>query len=123
MNANPRLHSFIGGSTGPWLVTSSRTITGEALPAVARLDYTPGRPEWSPGSGGWILSGVTSNDRYVTRPEKEQLLARQPALGRRLKESKPPTTAILCCLQQEIKAVSYSTKHESHTFRSIFMYR
>lgn len=82
MNANPRLHSFIGGSTGTWLVTSSRTITGGALPSVARLDYSAGRPEWSPGSGGWILSGVTSNDRYVTRPEKQQLLARQPALGR-----------------------------------------
>ena len=30
----------------------------------------------------WVLHGVTSNERYVTRPEKEQLLAKQQGLGR-----------------------------------------
>lgn len=30
----------------------------------------------------WQLRGITSNERYVERAEKAQLLARQPALGR-----------------------------------------
>jgi len=29
-----------------------------------------------------VLRGATSNERYVTRREKERLLAQQPALGR-----------------------------------------
>lgn len=82
MSTNPRLHSFIGGSTGPWLVTGSRAIIGEPLPPVTRLDYVVGNPSAFPDLRGWVLSGTTSNDRYVTRPEKEQLLARQQGLGR-----------------------------------------
>jgi hypothetical protein len=33
-------------------------------------------------SPAWALRGITSNGRYVTRPEKTDLVARQPALGR-----------------------------------------
>lgn len=30
----------------------------------------------------WLLRGITSNERYVARLEKDQLVAIQPALGR-----------------------------------------
>jgi hypothetical protein len=30
----------------------------------------------------WLLRGVTSNERYVTRGERQMLVAKQPALGR-----------------------------------------
>ena len=30
----------------------------------------------------WVLRGATSNERYVTCPKKEQLLAKQESLGR-----------------------------------------
>ena len=34
MNTNPRLFSFVGGREGSWKAVESRTITGEALPAI-----------------------------------------------------------------------------------------
>ena len=35
-----------------------------------------------PAGAAWVLHGVTSNERYVTRPEKEQLVPKSPALER-----------------------------------------
>jgi hypothetical protein len=35
-----------------------------------------------PGGARWLLRGVTRNDRYVKPAEKEQLVAKQPGLGR-----------------------------------------
>ena len=32
--------------------------------------------------GAWVLKGVTSNERYTTRAENEQLVAKQEPLGR-----------------------------------------
>ena len=82
MNPNPRLFSFVGGREGPWKVAESRTITGEALPAIGRLKLVAGHVAPPPVGAGWVLRGVTSNERYVTRSEKEQLLAKQQGLGR-----------------------------------------
>ena len=82
MNTNPRLFSFVGGREGQWKVTESRTVLGEELPAVERLDIVAGKLLPAPPSAAWVLRGVTSNERYVTRPEKEKLVSRQPALGR-----------------------------------------
>ena len=82
MNTNPRLFSFVGGREGSWKADESRIITGEALPAVERLKIIAGHVTTPPAGALWVLRGVTSNERYVTRPEKEQLLARQQGLGR-----------------------------------------
>jgi Chlorite dismutase len=82
MNTNPRLHTFIGGQTGPWIISEQRVILGEALPTAMRLDYLPTNITELPAGASWLLHGATSNERYVTRPEKEQLLAKQPTLGR-----------------------------------------
>ncbi|MBI1841228.1 MAG: chlorite dismutase family protein [Verrucomicrobia bacterium] len=82
MNANPRLFSFVGGQEGPWKVTESHVIMGESPPDVERLSILPGHvPAPLPGKG-WVLRGVTSNERYVTRPEKERLVVSQQGLGR-----------------------------------------
>jgi chlorite dismutase len=62
--ANPRLFTFIGGDSGAWQVI----VIGE----VKEL----------PENALWKLSGVTSNERYVTRPEKDQLAAKQVTIGR-----------------------------------------
>ena len=82
MNLNPRLFSFVGGRNGPWKVLESRAVIGEPLSPVERLEVVAGNV--APGStdAAWVLRGATSNERYVTRSEKDQLLARQPALGR-----------------------------------------
>ena len=82
MNPNPRLFSFVGGREGQWKATEARTIQGEALPAIERLNIVPGNVAPLPAGALWLLRGATSNERYVTRPEKEQLVAKSPALGR-----------------------------------------
>lgn len=82
---NSRLFSFCGGVTGDWMVTSVRAICGETLPDVERLQIHQGicaGHEALPPGAKWCLHGVTSNERYVTRPEKELLVARQAPLGR-----------------------------------------
>jgi hypothetical protein len=83
-----RLFTFVGGSLGSWRVTGARAVTGEALPAAERIDIVPGSGGL-PGAGAagipgaaWALKGVISNERYVTRPEKTELVAKQEGLGR-----------------------------------------
>jgi hypothetical protein len=76
----PRV-SFVGGRGGQWHVERLVPVKGESLPGVARLLVVDG--EWpSPGRAPWILRGVTSNERYVTRGERDLLHARQEPLGR-----------------------------------------
>jgi hypothetical protein len=79
---NPRLFTFVGGKAGKWSVVSVKTIVGDPLPAVDRLDIITGAVAALPEGGKWMLRGVTSNDRYVTRDEKKQLIKKQAALGR-----------------------------------------
>ncbi|MGL5016983.1 MAG: chlorite dismutase family protein [Luteolibacter sp.] len=80
MTANSRLFSFIGGHEGDWRATSSSAIAGDGLPAIERLAIHPG--DQSAKSATWVLRGATSNERYVTRAEKNQLVAISPPLGR-----------------------------------------
>jgi chlorite dismutase len=78
---NTRLFSFVGGTTGTWRVLGVTTLIGDPLAGIQRLDLVAGAVP-QPESASWVLRGVTSNERYVTRAEKDQLVARQPALGR-----------------------------------------
>ena len=81
--ATPLLVSFVGGDAGRWRVERMAGVAGDGLPAVAALDVVEGRfVPGDGGAGGWVLRGVTSNERYVERPERAALVARQPALGR-----------------------------------------
>ena len=77
---NVRLFSFAGGEAGPWRVVQMKAVAGDPLARVARLNLVEGAP--SAGEAAWLLRGVTSNERYVNRLEKEQLSAKQPGLGR-----------------------------------------
>lgn len=76
-----RQFHFVGGSSGTWRITSMRTVVGEPLVAAPFLAITPGAVPAVDGTR-WILSGVTSNDRYTTRGEKDRLRATQAAIGR-----------------------------------------
>jgi hypothetical protein len=78
---NPRLFSFVGGCSGPWKAVESRIIKGEGLAAIERLNLVAGSQAITPLCS-WVLRGVTSNERYVTRSEKTQLAAKSPPLGR-----------------------------------------
>ena len=79
---NPRLFTFVGGKMGQWSVVSVKAVIGDPLPAVERLDIVTGAVAALPEGGKWMLRGVTSNDRYVTRDEKDRLIEKQAALGR-----------------------------------------
>ena len=81
-----RLFSFVGGERGAWRVARTTAVVGETLPAVPRLEIvnagiTEPPPAWT-ASVRWLLRGVTSHERYVTRDERQRLVTRQSALGR-----------------------------------------
>jgi hypothetical protein len=72
--------SFVGGSSGEWLVRSMRTLVGAPLPPVPAVQVTEG--SLAGPAPGWVLRGVVSNDRYLRTAEKDALVASQPPLGR-----------------------------------------
>ena len=78
----PLVATFVGGRNGLWKVTSIKTIAGPPLERVQRLDIVQGLMPNPPPSGGWLLRGVVSHERYTTQREHEKLTARQPELGR-----------------------------------------
>ena len=80
--ANPRLFTFIGGDSGAWQVIARKTVIGEPLPTVKRLDIVIGEVKELAEDALWKLSGVTSNERYTSRAEKVQLAAQQVTIGR-----------------------------------------
>ena len=54
---------------------------GDGLPRAARVDVVAG-PRDAAADAGWVLRGVVSNERYVTRAEKDALVRVQPPLAR-----------------------------------------
>ncbi len=77
---NQRLFSFAGGNAGPWRIDSITAVMGAPVPVTSHLSVMPG--DATPQGASWVLRGVTSNERYVMREEKKQLVNRQPILGR-----------------------------------------
>ncbi|ARN22856.1 chlorite dismutase family protein [Piscinibacter gummiphilus] len=75
---SPRHFHFNGSLTGPWRVTRQVALRGDPLPAAPCL--VVGTADQRPGV--WHLQGITSNERYVTRAERTELVARQEGLGR-----------------------------------------
>lgn len=77
-----RLFQFVGGNTGLWRVVEVKTLMGEPLLEVSRLDVVSGPKPESSFDAGWVLRGITSNERYVEREEKNTLVDKQQGLGR-----------------------------------------
>jgi hypothetical protein len=75
-----RLFSFIAGARGPWRIVRMEAASGAPLASAERLDVVSGTD--AGGTANWVLRGITSNERYVTRGEKQQLVATQEGLGR-----------------------------------------
>lgn len=55
-------------------------VVGEGLREVDRLDVVEADRSFVPGE--WVLHGVTSNERYVERAERDALVGRQAPVGR-----------------------------------------
>ncbi|MBI3449864.1 MAG: chlorite dismutase family protein [Acidobacteria bacterium] len=77
-----REFTFIGGGAGPWRVVTLVPVIGAPLDAVQRVDVVNRRLDALPEGSRWILRGVTSHERYVTRAEHAALAAKSPPLGR-----------------------------------------
>ena len=78
----PLLVTFAAGAVGTWRIDRIDALTGDGLPAAARLAIVEGAAQPAPGNAQWLLRGVTSNTRYTNRSEVDALAARQPALKR-----------------------------------------
>jgi chlorite dismutase len=79
----PLLVAFAAGGSGPWRIECIEGVCGASLPAAARLSVLEGAAAAHAGPGAtWVLRGVTSNERYLTRREHDELAARQEPLGR-----------------------------------------
>jgi chlorite dismutase len=74
------LVSFQGGGAGQWRVERICAIRGDGLAPVGRVRVAEGTR--LPPEGVWTLRGVTSNERYVERHERDALSAVQEPLGR-----------------------------------------
>lgn len=79
----PLLVAFAGGDDGLWAVERVETVVGRRLDPVPRLDVFEGTAASAlDTSAAWVLRGVTSNQRYVSRSEHDALEAEQEELGR-----------------------------------------
>ena len=80
---SPLQVAFVGGSTGTWGIERLETVAGSPLAPASRLAVVEGSRAAGPaGDAAWVLRGVTSNERYATSDEHQELAARQEPLGR-----------------------------------------
>jgi chlorite dismutase len=77
-----RPFTFIGGDDGEWRVERIDAVAGDSLQSVATVAIVDRLIVEPSTAAGWLLRGVTSNERYATRREHVLLAAAQPALGR-----------------------------------------
>jgi hypothetical protein len=95
-------------------------LAGEPLPAANRLTITPSFDTPAQPQAAWVLRGITSNERYVVREEKDQIVARLLGLGR------PETTCgVLIAIrkneawwaltQDERLSIFYEQSHHTRT--------
>src|SRR5439155_26513104 len=76
------MFTFLGGVTGSWRILRMEAVAGEPLPQALSVEVVNSLIVSPPPGAVWLLRGVTSNERYVTRAERQLLVAKQPALGR-----------------------------------------
>jgi len=76
--------AFVGADSGAWRIDRLDAVSGEALAPASRLEVLEGQEvrERPAADRIWVLRGVTSNERYVTRAEHDELADRQESLGR-----------------------------------------
>jgi hypothetical protein len=72
-----RGYTFAAGDHGGWRIERIEAVLGEGLAPAPRLAVH--NVIGMPADCAWSLSGMVSNERYVTRPEKAALLALPPA--------------------------------------------
>lgn len=87
-NMSSRVWYFVCSDDGDWEIGSKTSIRGDdPLPSTAKyvtIQSAAIVPKNSDPSisAAWVLRGVTSNERYVTKEEKAGLVAKQAGIGR-----------------------------------------
>jgi hypothetical protein len=82
-HVRPLMVAFAGGDVGWWAVERLDPVVGAPLEPVPKLEVIEGTAASAVGrSPAWVLRGVTSNERCVSRSEHDALVAKQEALGR-----------------------------------------
>jgi chlorite dismutase len=114
---NPRLFSFRAGDTGLWRIRSITAVQGETLPTATHLDHREGD---EPNRAVWTLRGVTSNERYVTDDEKQQLVSIQEGLGRPASQFGAlipirKSAAWWALTQEQRRSIFEAQSHHTHT--------
>ena len=71
------LFNYIGGLTGSWHVTKATTLSGTPLKAATHVEVTNGSAGRPTAGSAWVLRGVISTTRYVTREERNPFQAFQ----------------------------------------------
>jgi chlorite dismutase len=74
--------SFIGGKQGQWKITRICSVLGESLEMTDRLHIVNYEMDAQPIDSVWVLKCFTSNIRYSTRAEQNELKAVTPPLDR-----------------------------------------
>jgi len=75
--------AFVAASSGAWRIERLETVSGSPLASASHLRVAEGSSATDlPEGAVWVLRGVTSNERYVTRLERQALVPRQEPLGR-----------------------------------------
>ena len=74
--------AFVAGPDGTWSIERIAGVSGPPLASASHLSVIEGSATTAAASAVWVLRGVTSSERYVTRSEHEALAARQEQLGR-----------------------------------------
>ena len=74
--------TFVGGASGSWRVLRVEAVAGDSLDWVPSVGIFDWHLETLPTGSLWLLRGVTSHERCVTRREHDLLAANQPALAR-----------------------------------------
>lgn len=74
--------SFVGADSGPWLIQSVQAVVGASLETAPCLQIHNANLAGLPDGARWILRGVTSHARYVTRAEQNSLAQIQAPIGR-----------------------------------------
>jgi chlorite dismutase len=80
--SRPLAVSFVAGEHGVWAIERVEAVKGEGLDAAARLSVIEGALVEPHPSFAWVLHGHTSNARYTTRAELDQLARLQQGLAR-----------------------------------------
>lgn len=68
-----RAYTFSAGNAGEWRIERITAVIGDGLPSARRLAVS--NPAVKSNGEAWSLTGMVSNERYVTRAEKAGLLA------------------------------------------------